>query len=185
MSVPLIIVFAVLIIILFMYAFLVGKRNMVDQVFATIDANLKKRYDLIPNLVAAVKEYMQHEKELITRVTELRTKALDQNLPNDQKVEVNNELSKALRSIFVAVENYPQLKANENFLQLQSSLNEVEEQISASRRAFNAAVTTYNNSVDMFPSSLIASIFGFQRRQLFEITEAERQNVDVKKLFNS
>lgn len=179
------IVVVVGIIAVVIYNSLVGKKNQVENAFASIDTMLKKRYDLIPNLVATVKQYASHESETLTKVTELRTRALMGGLSSDEEVKLNNELSRALGGILVQVENYPELKANENFLQLQRSLNEVEEQISASRRAFNAAVTEYNNAVEMFPSSIFASMMGYSRRELFEIPETERRNLDVGALFGN
>jgi LemA protein len=178
------IVAAVVVLALFgMYNSLVGKRNQADNAFATIDALLKKRYDLIPNLVASVRQYMQHEAGTLTRITELRARATGGTLPPDEALAVNAQLGAALRGLMVQVENYPQLRATENFLQLERSLNEVEEQISAARRAFNAAVTEYNNAVQMFPTNLIAAATGFQPRKLFEVAEAERKTPDVGALF--
>lgn len=162
---------------------LVGKKNEVERVFSTIDVMLKKRYDLIPNLVAAVKQYMHHEKDLLTEVAALRSSAMKGNLNTDEKVNLDNMISKAIGGIMVAVENYPQLKANENFMQLQGSLNEIEEQISAARRAYNSAVTDYNNAVEMFPSSVVAAMLNYTRKQVFVTSEAERQNPDVGSLF--
>jgi LemA protein len=175
---------AVLMILAGMYNTLVGKKNMADQAFATIDVMLKKRYDLIPNIVATVKQYMQHEKGTLTEITELRAKALSGSLSADQQVELNNKLDKTLGGIMVAVENYPQLKASENFNQLQRSLNEVEEQLSAARRAFNAAITDFNNAVEMFPTNIMAGMMGYARRRLFEAVESERGNVNVGQLFS-
>ena len=103
---------------------------------------------------------------------------------NDEKVEINNQLSKALGGMRIAIENYPDLKANQNFLQLQAAMNEIEEQISAARRAFNAVVTEFNNSVEMFPSSIIAGMMGLKRKNVFEISDSERENVNIKSLFN-
>lgn len=174
---------AVLIILALMYNSLVGKKNQVDNAFGSIDAMLKKRYDLIPNLIATVKTYMQHEKDTLTKITELRSKAMSGNLSNDDKVALNNQLTKAIGGIMVAVESYPDLKANQNFLQLQGSFNEIEEQLSAARRAYNASVTDYNNGVEMFPTNLLAGIIGYKRRQVFEIPEVERQNVSAADLF--
>ncbi len=167
------------------YNRLVRLRNDADKAFATIDTMAKKRYDLIPNLVATVQKYMEHERGTLTEITELRAKAISGNLSDNEKVELNNKLGRAMGNIMIAVENYPELKANQNFLQLQGSLNEVEEQLSAARRAYNAAVTDYNNAVQMFPSNVFAMMFGFKAKTLFEISERERQNVDVKALFNS
>jgi len=165
------------------YNALVGRKNQVQNVFASIEALLKKRYDLIPNLIATVKTYMQHEKSTLTEITELRAKATSSQISDDEKVDLNNKISKALGGIMVAVENYPDLKANQNFLQLQASLNEVEEQISAARRAYNAAVTDYNNAIEMFPTNIMASMMNYQRKNVFEITEGERKNVNVGDLF--
>lgn len=180
----LVVVLVLVLMIASMYNGLINKRNQVENVFGSMDAMLKKRYDLIPNLVASAKEYMKHEAGVLSRITELRTKAMEPNISSDEKVAINNELSKSLTGMRIAVENYPDLKANQNFLQLQGSLNEVEEQISAARRAFNATVTEYNNSVEMFPSNIMASIMGLKRKQVFVIEESERQNVNVKNLFN-
>lgn len=168
-----------------MYNSLVAKKNQVTNVFASIDALLKKRYDLIPNLVATVKNYMQHEQGTLTKITELRAKAISGMTSDDEKVELDNRISKMLGGVMVAVENYPQLKANENFMQLQRSLNEIEEQISAARRAYNAAVTDYNNAIEMVPTNIVASIMQYKRKQVFEIAESERKNVDVGGLFNT
>ncbi len=168
-----------------MYNGLVGKKNQVENVFGSVDVQLKKRYDLIPNLVASVQQYMQHEKGLLTEVTALRAKAMDGNLSTDEKVALNNQMSKALGGIMVAIENYPQLKANENVLQLQAALNETEEQIAAARRAYNAAVTDYNNAVEMFPTNLLSGVIGYRRKEVFAASEQDRQNPNVKDLFRS
>jgi len=167
------------------YNGLVGKRNEADKAFASIDTMAKKRYDLIPNLVATVQQYMQHERATLTEITEMRAKATSGKLSDDEKIELDGKLSKAVSGIMVAVENYPDLKASTNFMQLQGSLNEVEEQLSAARRFYNAAVTSYNNAIQMVPSNIVASMFNFKTKKLFEITEQERQNVDVKALFKS
>jgi LemA protein len=179
------IVVVLLFLFFLLYNSLINKKNQVENAFAGIDTLLKKRYDLIPNLVATVKQYMQHEAGVLTEVTELRSKALSGGLSSDEAVDLNNKIGRALGGIMVAVENYPDLKASENFQQLQRSLNEVEEQISAARRAFNAAVTDFNNAVEMFPTNLLASMMNYRRRQLFEIPEKERQNVNVGNLFKN
>lgn len=126
---------------------------------------------------------MQYEKNTLTEITELRAKAISGNLSDDEKVELDNKVTKALGGIMVAVENYPDLKANQNFMQLQRSLTEIEEQISAARRAYNAAVTDYNNAIEMVPTNILASMMHYQKKQVFEISQNERQNVDVKNLF--
>jgi LemA protein len=177
------VVIVVLLFVFGMYNSLVGKKNDVENAFASIDTILKKRYDLIPNLVAAVKQYMQHERGLLENITELRARAVSGHIPPDEAIKLNNEINKAMGGIMVAVENYPDLKASRNFIDLQRSLNEVEEQLSAARRAFNAAVTAFNNAVEMFPTNIMAGMMHYTRRQLFEIPEVERQTPDVKSLF--
>lgn len=174
----LIVVGLLLLILALMYNSLIGKRNQVDSLFSTVDVMLKKRYDLIPNLVDAVKGYMQHERETLEKLTDLRTQALSSQ-SSDERVAIENQMAAPLRQIMVAVENYPELKANENFLHLQASLNEVEEQISAARRAFNAAVLVYNNAVDMFPTNIMANTMRMQKRGFFEVAEQERQPVRI------
>ena len=177
---------AVLLVLIFvgMYNTLVRKRNEVDNAFGGMDVQLKKRYDLIPNLVATVQQYASHEKELLTKVTEMRAKATSGNVSNEEKVALDNQISAGMKSIMVAVENYPDLKANENFMNLQRTLNEVESQISAARRTYNAVITDYNNAIQVFPKSIIAGMMSLKRKEVFVIPEAERQNVDVKNLFN-
>lgn len=166
-----------------LYNSLIGKKNQVEYALSGVDVQLKKRHDLIPNLVATVKQYMEHERALLERITELRAQALRPDLPEGDRMQIEAQLSGALRSLMVAVENYPQLKANENFLHLQASLNEIEEQIAAARRAYNAAVTDYNNAIEMFPTNFIASTMGLKRRAVFEAEEAERATPNVSQLF--
>jgi LemA protein len=160
------------------YNSLIGKRNQVDSVFSTIDVMLKKRYDLIPNLVESVKGYMSHERATLERIAQLRTQGINSR-SEAEKVAVDNQIAAPLRQLMVAVEAYPELKANQNFLQLQGSLNEIEEQISAARRAFNAAVLQYNNAVQMFPTNIIAGMMRLQTRAFFEAPPEERQAVKV------
>lgn len=179
-----VIVALLLLITIGMYNSLVRKKNDVENAFASMDVMLKKRYDLIPNLVETVKSYMTHEKSLLTEITALRARAQSGDISNDERVEIENKITRGMSGVMVAVENYPVLKASDNFLQLQAAWNEVEEQISASRRAFNAAVTTYNNSVETFPSNMMAGFMNYKRRTLFEIPTVERQNVDAKQLFS-
>jgi LemA protein len=179
------IILTVLAVIIFgMYNSLVGKKNAVEQAFGSIDVMCKKRYDLIPNLVASVKQYASHEAGTLEKVTELRNRAASGKLSADEAVQLNNQLTHALGRLMVTVEAYPQLKANDNFIQLQRALNETEEQLSAARRAFNAAVTDFNNAVEMFPTNLMAGAMNYKRRALFEAAETERQNVNVGTLFN-
>jgi LemA protein len=165
-----------------MYNTLIGKRNQVHNIFGTMDAMLKKRWDLIPNLVSTVKGYADHERQLFEHVTQARAKAQSDQLSENQKVEFENSFMQLLGVVRATVENYPQLKASENFMHLQRTLNELEEQISAARRAYNAFVTDYNNSVQMFPTNIIANMFNFQTMTLFQIKPDERENPEVGKL---
>lgn len=184
MNIFLIILGVVTVIAVLMYNSLIGKKNQVDNIFAGVDAVLKKRFDLIPNLVASVAQYMEHEKSTLVKVTELRAQAMKPGISDDQKIALDAKLTAALGSITVAMEAYPDLKANENVMHLQRSLNEAEEQISAARRAYNQAVTDLNNAIEMFPTNMMAGWMNLQRKTVFEITTTERQNVDVGALFN-
>jgi LemA protein len=184
MTIVLIVVLLIIVLVpILMYNSLVRKKNQVENAFAGIDTMLKKRYDLIPNLVSAVKQYMKHEAGTLTEITNLRAKATSGSLSSDETVDLNNRIGKALGGIMVAVENYPDLKASDNFQQLQRSLNEVEEQLSAARRSFNASVTDFNNAVEMFPTNIMAGMMGYKIRKLFEAVEIERQTPDVAELF--
>ena len=166
------------------YNTLTRKRNNIDNAFGSIDAMLKKRFDLIPNLVATVQQYAKHEEATFTKIAELRARNYE-NLSAGEKAEFDRSFAAASRSFFMVAENYPQLRASENFMQLQRTLNETEEQLSAARRTYNACVTDYNNSVMTFPSNMIANMFGFTKKEVLTIPEAERANPDVKKLFQS
>lgn len=167
------------------YNSLIGKKNRSENAFAAIDATLQKRYDLIPNLVATVQHYMQHEKSTFAEVTKMRATAMAGGLSTDEKVALDNQISKAIDGIMIAVENYPDLKSNENFNQLQRTMVEVEEQLSASRRSFNAAITDYNDAIEMLPTNIVANIMGYKRKNLFSTTDKARENVDVPSLFNT
>jgi len=179
----LIIAAVLIVIVVLMYNSLIGKKNQVDNIFAGVDAVLKKRYDLIPNLVSSVQQYMQHEKGILEKVTELRAQAMRPGISDEQKIALDKQITSALGNIMVAVENYPDLKANENVMHLQRTLAEIEAQISAARRAYNQAVTDYNNAIEMIPTNFLANMMHYTRKQVFEITESERKNVDVGALF--
>ncbi|GAX44494.1 putative lemA protein [Tolypothrix sp. NIES-4075] len=170
--------------IVIMYNSLISKKNQVDNAFASIDVLLQKRWDLIPNLVAVAQNYMRFEQKTLTKIAQLRTKAISERVSANTRVGLENEISKTLGNIIVAVEAYPELKSNEHFLQLQYSLNEIEEQISAARRFYNTAVKEYNNVVEMFPTNLIASWMNYQLKVQFQATPQERQNVNLKNIFN-
>jgi len=184
MSTSLIIFIVIALVLVLMYNSLVAKKNQVKNIFAGVDTQLKKRYDLIPNLVATVSKYMDHEKSLLTEVTKLRADANKPNISDEQKIKLDAKITSALSGIMIAVENYPDLKANENVMHLQGTLNEVEEQISAARRAYNQAVTDYNNAIEMVPTNFMASAMSYTRKEVFEIPQTQRENVNVKELFN-
>ena len=185
MRIAIIIAVAVILFVIFLYNILIAKKNQVINVFGSIDALLKKRYDLIPKLITTVKQYMKHERGLLEKVTELRAKAVSGQISDDQKIDLENKIAKTLGGIMVAVENYPDLKANQNFLQLQGSMNEIEEQISAARRAYNAAVTDYNNAVEMFPTNILAFMMRYKLKKVFEIPDEQRQDIDAEKIFGT
>lgn len=162
---------------------LVRLKNQVANAAGSIEVMLKKRHDLLPNLVSAAQAFMSHERELFQKVTELRTTALRPNLPEAERMRAETEISRALSGILVAVENYPQLKSDATVLRLQASLNETEEQLSAARRFYNAAVTEFNTALEVFPSNLVASKLGYRHRPLFETAVAERAVPSVGSLF--
>lgn len=159
-----------------LYNSVIGKKNEVDNAMGGLDAQLKQRYDLVPNLVSCVKTYMQHEASTLEKIVELRQ--------GKDKQELNRELSSSLSGIMVRAEQYPELKANQNFQELQRSLLNIEENIAASRRFFNAAVTDYNNALEMFPSNIVARMMNLQKKEVFNIPEMERKNVNVQSLFD-
>lgn len=162
---------------------LIGKKNQVEQAFSSIDVMLKKRWDLIPNLISVAKNYMKYEQETLEKIVSLRSQAMSSRGEGNSRIDLENQLSGAIGKFMITVESYPELKANASFQQIQASLNEVEEQLSASRRFYNAAVTDFNNAIEMFPSSMVASSMNYRPRRLFEATEQERQNVNVGDLF--
>ncbi len=161
------------------YNRLVSNKNSLDESFSTMDVYLKKRWDLIPNLVETVKGYAKHEKDLFKEVTELRSKSY-QDLSIDEKNEINKKLTTTLNKLIAVAENYPELKANENFLDLSHELKNTEQDIANARKYYNANVRVYNNQVMIFPSNIIAKIFKFEKASMFEIEETERQNVKVE-----
>jgi len=179
------VVLVILLFFVFTYNGLIARKNQAENAFAGMDVMLKKRFDLIPNLVATVKQYAKHEADTLAKVTEMRSRAMSPGTPPAERVEIENQVTRAIGGLMVAVEAYPQLKADANFRELQASLNEIEEQISASRRAYNAAAVDLNNGIEMFPSNIVANMMHLQRRSLFEIPEVQRQNVNVKELFNA
>ena len=158
------------------YNNLVALRNNRENAFANIEVQLKQRYDLIPNLVNTVKGYAEHEKGLLERITQARTAAMGATNMND-KIEAENALSNALAGLKVSVEAYPDLKANQNFMQLQSELADIENKLAAVRRFFNSATKELNTGVQSFPAVLFAGMFGFHQEPMFEVPEEERAAV--------
>ena len=176
------VVVAVLIVLYAILSFnsLVGLRNRVDNAWSQIDVQLKRRVDLIPNLVETVKGYAKHEKEVFENVTKARAAMMGAGGVGD-KAKADNMLSGALKSLFAVAENYPQLKANENFMMLQEELSGTESKIAYARQFYNDMVMQFNTSIQTFPGMLFASTFGFKIKEFFKTeTEAEREPVKVK-----
>ncbi|GIW63633.1 MAG: LemA family protein [Patescibacteria group bacterium] len=163
--------------IIFLYNRLVVLRNRINEAEAGIDVQLKRRADLIPNLVETVKGYAKHEKELLENIAKARSSLLNAQTMQE-KAEANNMLSDTLKSLFAVSENYPELKANENFLQLQRQLEDTEDKIAYSRQFYNTSVLEYNNQIQVFPSNIVANLFNFTPRQFFS-TE-DKKNIEVK-----
>jgi len=158
-----------------LYNGIVRLRNRRENAFADIDVQLRQRHDLVPQLVETVKGYAAHERDLLLKVTEARTAAMNAKSIDD-KIVAEQQLTSALQGLKVQVEAYPDLKANQNFLQLQEELSDIENKLAASRRFFNAATTEYNNAVESFPGNMIARNFGFRREIFFDLgTETRKQ----------
>ena len=164
------VVVVLLIVIVLMYNSLVGRRNKVRNQWSQIEVQLKRRFELIPNLVNTVKGYAKHEKETLEAVTSARTKYMSASSAQE-KMEANNELTGLLSRLFAVAEAYPDLKANTNFLQLQEELRNTEDKIAFSRQFYNDVVMDYNNSVAMFPTNIIAGMFGFKQETFFKAEE--------------
>ena len=164
------------------YNSLIAKRNDVKSSYSSIDVQLNQRYDLIPNLVASVKAYFEHEKGTLEQIVKLRENAMSASTAV-AKFNLNNELSSAIKGLNVQIENYPDLKASANVVNLQNALKDCEEQISAARRAYNSAVTSYNNACETFPSNIIANMFNFKKADFYEAVAEHKSNPNVKDLF--
>ena len=177
-AVVIIIIVGILALIVFyvigVYNKLVNARNKVENQFSQVDVQLKRRADLIPNLVETVKGYAKHEKGTFTEVIEARNKALSANTVNE-KIEANNELTGALNKLFALAEAYPELKANENFLSLQNDLKDTEDKITYARQFYNDSAMQYNNLIQVVPSNIVAGIFGFKKFDYFKADEKEKE----------
>lgn len=160
------------------YNRLIQLRNMVKNAWHQVDVQLKRRYDLIPNLVETVKGYAKHEREVFENVTEARANAINARTVKEQ-TEAENQLTETLKTLFAVAENYPELKASENFRMLQDELAGTENKIAYARQFYNDAVMRYNNAIQMFPSNVIAGFFGFKPEDYFEAEVSERENVKV------
>ncbi len=168
--------------VVIIYNKLVRLRNTVKSSWSDIDVHLKKRYDLVPNLVETVKGYASHEKSVFEKVTEARSVAMRSATPAD-KAKAENMFTETLKSLFAVAEAYPELKANANFMQLQSQLKELEDNIEYARRYYNAVVRDFNIMIESFPSNIIAGIFGFRQEKFFELGEPEAERKPVKVSF--
>ena len=183
MDSTLLIILAVIVVIAFaiigVYNSLIQLKNKVEEGWADIDTQLKRRYDLIPNMVEAVKGYAKHEKGTFEEVTKARNMAMKATDP-EEKAQAENMLSGALKTLFAVAENYPELKANTNFADLSEELRNTENKISFSRQFYNDSVTMYNTKLEVFPSNIIASMFGFKPEEFFKVeSEEARKNVKV------
>ena len=174
MEIIIIIVIAILLVLLIMYNGLVKKRNAVKQSRSSIDVYLTQRFDLIPNLVECVKGYAKHEEKLLESITKLRT---EYNVSKD--LDKASLLNTQMNKLIAIVENYPDLKASENFLNLQKNLTKMEDQLQAARRLYNMDVTAYNTAIQVFPMNLIASAFNFTEEKLFELEPGKGENVKI------
>jgi len=175
----LIIAIILVIYIIYQYNGLVQLRNRVKNAWSQIDVQLKRRADLIPNLVETVKGYAKHEKTVFENVTKARSSLMNAKTVQEN-AEANNMLTDSLKSLFAVAENYPELKASENFRQLQAQLSEIEDKIAYSRQFYNDTVLMFNNKVQMFPSNILASLFHFTEAEYFEIAESDRAVPEVK-----
>jgi LemA protein len=168
-----------------LYNGLIRTKNQVDNAYASIDVQLKKRYDLIPNLVETVKQHMKFESETLEKIVALRSQAGQTNLSTEDKVKLDNQISTAVKGLMVSVEAYPDLKSSQNFLQLQGSWNEIEEQVAASRRFYNSSVNNYNNAIQVFPSRIFAGMLGMTTpKTYFEAEAPARESLDPKRMWN-
>ena len=161
------------------YNSLIELRNRVKDQWAQIDVQLKRRFDLIPNLVETIKGYTKHESETLENVIKARNTYLTAETPEGQ-MKADGELTQAISKLFALTESYPDLKANTNFIDLQNELQETEDKIASARQFYNDTVLKYNNKVEMVPSNIIASLFKFKKEAFFEANDQERQNVSVK-----
>ena len=175
----LVVLLLIILAVIGMYNNLVSLKMRVKNAWAQIDTQLKRRFDLIPNLVETVKGYASHEKDTLEAVVKARNEYLSSDTP-EGKIEANNDLNKVVTNLFALTESYPELKADTSFRELQTTLTETEDKISYARQFYNDVVMKYNNKVEVFPSNIVAGLFGFKTSAYFNATEEERENVKVK-----
>lgn len=168
----------IVIYIIITYNKLIESNNIVKEAFSTMDVYLKKRWDLVPNLVEVVKGYAKHEKEVFNQITTLRTNTY-QNMSIDKKITVNEQLTQELSKIIAVSENYPDLKANQNFSELSKELTKIEDEIANSRKYYNGSVRIFNTKIQVFPNNILAGLFGFKQANMFEANEEAKNNVKV------
>jgi len=179
-----IVIVAVVLWLIFTYNTFVRYKTNAEEAWSDIDVQLKRRHDLIPNLMETVKGYMAHESNVLTAVTEARNKAISQQSAPD-RAQAENALSGTLKTLFAVAENYPDLKANSNFLELQRELSDTENKIQASRRFYNGTVRDMNAAIQSFPGNLVGKLFGFNQREFFELTEPGEKEVPQVNFSNS
>ena len=174
----------ILIVIIVLYTLItynnfIKLKNRVKEAFSTMDVYLKKRWDLIPNIVETVKGYAKHEENTLKEIVELRNNSYD-SMTDDEKVQTNQRISKDIGQIMLLAESYPDLKASTNFQDLSRELSKVEEDIANARKYYNGVIEMFNNKVEMFPSNIFAKLFGYKTKEMFETDERERENIKVQ-----
>lgn len=187
MKISIIIIFAILafmgIVAIIINNKIIARKNQVKQAYGSIEIYLKKRFDLIPNLIAMLNKYLAHEKETLLKITELRSN-IEKASEANEKIKASNELTHIMGGLNINLENYPDLKADKQFTTIEYELSDIEDQISAARRAYNAAVTLYNNTIQMFPASIVAGMRKDTTNELLEIPKSEQKEINVNQLLN-
>ena len=173
------IIILVILILIWMFNQIIKENNLVKKSFSTVDVYLKKRYDLVPNLVEIVKGHAAHEKEVFENIANARSKAMESKT-EEESVKSDNELNKALKSLFMVAEQYPNLKTNQSFVELQKKLTNLEDELAAARRAYNAAVTEYNTTLESFPTNLMGKLMRKKQKELFVVNDDIRNAINMK-----
>ena len=184
MSLGFILIIVIIVVAVLNYNSIISVKNTVEESSSAIDTVFQNRYDLIPNLVQVVQQYASHEKEILENITKIRSNAMNNQEVTKEKLDQENMLSWALKSIFALAENYPDLKANENFIQLQNQWTEIEERMQGSRRAYNSAVKALNDKKQMVPSNIVASFINLKDYPMFEANSEAKESISAKELFS-